>query len=141
MGNEVDDIESRDVLHAEEIHGLRLFFTENGHEHVAARHLFLATRLHVEHGALQHALETERRLHVGLVIIPEQRRLLVDAFNQLAPQLRDVRVAGLENLVDLRNIEQGKQQVFDRHELMTAFAGPLKGLIQTKLELTAEHSL
>ena len=92
-------------------------------------------------GALQHALETERRLHVGFVPVVQQRGLLVDALDQLAAQLRDVGVAGLEYFVDLRDVEQCQQQVLDGHELMTALAGSLKGLVQTKFELTAQHSL
>ena len=95
----------------------------------------------MKHGTLQDALESERRLHVGVVLVGQQRRLLVDEFGELPAQLGNVRVAGLEDLVDARYVEQGEQQVLDRHELMTALSRPLKGLIQTEFELAAEHSL
>ena len=42
MGNVVHDVQSRDVLHAQEVNGLRLFFAEDGHQHVRPGDLFLA---------------------------------------------------------------------------------------------------
>ena len=140
MRDEIHDVEPRNVLQTEEINGLRLLFTEDGDQHVAARDFLLAARLHVEYGALQDPLETERRLHVGFVIVSQQGRLLVDAFHELAPQFDDVGITGLENLVDLRDVEQCQQQVFDGHELMTALTGPLKGLVQTEFKFTTEHA-
>ena len=93
----------------------------------------------MKYGALQHTLETQRRLHLAVVVFGQQRCLLIDALGQLAPQFGDIRVAGLQNLVDPGNIEQREQQVLHRHEFMTAITGSLKSLVQTKFQLTAEH--
>jgi hypothetical protein len=128
----VDDVQARDVLEIEEIHGLRLLLAEDRNEHVAARHLFLAARLHVEHGTLQDSLEAQRGLHVGIVVVRQQGRLLLDEFGQLPPQFGDVRITRLENLVNSRDIQQRKQQVLDRHEFMTLIARSLERLVKTK---------
>ena len=87
----------------------------------------------MEDCALQYALESQRWLHIGVVVLSQQRRLLLDEFSKLPPQFRDVRIARLENLVNPRDIQQRKQQVLDRHEFMTLIARPLERLVKTKL--------
>ncbi len=129
----IHDIEAGDVLQIQEVHGLRLLLAEDRDEYVTARHFLLAARLHVKHGTLQHALEPQRGLHVRIVVMRQQGRLLLDEFGQLAPQFRDIRIAGLENLVNLGNVQERKQQVLDRHELMTLIARLLERLVKTKL--------
>ena len=97
------------------------------------------------HGHLLRAQQPPRRSflvhgdvqHHGTVAVHhgQQRRLLVDELLELAAQLGDVRVAGLEDLIDLGDIEQRQQQVLDRHELVSFFPGLLEGQIQGKLQL------
>ena len=69
MRYEVNDIEPCNILQVHEIHGLRLLFAEYGDEHVTARDFFLTTRLHVENGTLQYALEPQRGLNIRIVIL------------------------------------------------------------------------
>ena len=139
VGDVIDHVKARYVLEIQEVDSLRLFFAEDRHEHVGAGDFFLAARLHVKDSALQHPLEAERRLHFGIGLFRQQRRLLVDKFGELPPEFRDIAFTGLEDLVNLRNIEQRQQQVFDRHELVTAVPRALKRLIQTKFQFTAQH--
>ena len=65
--DEVDDVEPRDVLQSQQVDGLRLLLAEDRDEHVDRRDFLAAARLHVEHGALQDPLETQRRLDLGLL--------------------------------------------------------------------------
>jgi hypothetical protein len=83
----------------------------------------------VENSTLQDALEAQRRLHVVLIVVREQRRLLIDTFGELPPEFRDIGVAGLEDLVHLRDVELGQQQVLNGHELVSMITSPLKGLV------------
>ena len=118
-----------------------MFLTEDRDQDIAACHFVLAARLHVKYGALQHALKSQRGLDIVFVILRQQRRLLVDEFSQFPPQFQDVRVAGLENLMNLRNIQKCKQQMLHGHELVALLASALKRFIQAEFQFTAQHSI
>ena len=139
MGNVIDDVEARNVLHAQKVNGLRLLLTENRDQDIGACHFLFAARLHVIDGALQDALKAERRLDIAFVSKWHQRCSFINKFNELASQLTNVRVTRLENFVYARNIEQGQQQVLDGHEFMTSFPRILECFIQTKFEFTRQH--
>ena len=68
------DVKTRDVLLAEQVSGLRLLLVENRDEHVGWSDFLATARLHVEDGALQDALEPERRLHVDFRALLECKR-------------------------------------------------------------------
>jgi hypothetical protein len=93
----------------------------------------------VEYGTLEYALEAQRWLNLSVFICCQHWCLLVNALNELAAQLRDIRVARLQDFMNLGNIEEREQQMLYRHVLMAAFTRPLKSLVQTKFQLTAEH--
>ncbi len=93
----------------------------------------------MEHGPLQDALESKCRLYVVIIIMRQQWGLLIDEFRELPAQFGNIRIAGLQDLMHFRNIEQREQQVLHRHEFMTVVAGPLKGLIQTKFQFATQH--
>ena len=48
---------------------MRVLFAENRDQHIGRGDFLLAARLHVEHGALQHALESQRRLHFAILVV------------------------------------------------------------------------
>src|SRR5690606_30428404 len=81
----------------------------------------------------------ERRLHVAVVVRCHERCGFLDEFRELAAELRDVRVTGLEDLVDLRDVQEGEQQVLDGHELMPPLPGVLECLVQAEFEFRAQH--
>ena len=113
---------------------MRLLFAEDRHQHVGNRDLLLAARLHVEHRALQHPLETERRLHVAILARRQARRGLIDELLQLGLELGGVGAAGLQDLADLRGVDDGEQQMLHRHEFVARLARAGKGIVQAKLE-------
>ena len=118
-----------------------MLLAEDRDQHVGDRHFLLAARLDVEHGALQHALEAQRRLHLAVVVLLQARRRLVDELLELLAQARGVGTAGAQDLADLRGIDDGEQQVLDRHEFVTRLTGALEGLVQADLEFTAQHGV
>jgi hypothetical protein len=64
-----DQIEPRDPQLFHERHGVRVALGEHRDQHVGARHLFLAARLHVGGGAADGPLHPERGRGVGLVVL------------------------------------------------------------------------
>ena len=116
---------------------MRVLLAEDRDQHVRRRDFLLAARLHVEHGALQHALEAQRRLHFAIVVVLEARGRLVDEVLQLLAQARDVGAAGPQDLAHLGRVDDGEQQVLDRHELVARLARRLEGFVQADFEFAA----
>ena len=54
VGDKIDDVQPGHTLLVKEVDRVGVLLSENGYEHVGARHLFLARRLDVENGALDH---------------------------------------------------------------------------------------
>ena len=62
----VHHVEARDALLVEEVDRVRILLAVDGDQHVGAGDFLLAGRLHVQDGALDDALESERGLGVDL---------------------------------------------------------------------------
>ena len=137
----VHDIEPRHVLPVEEVHRLGLALAEDRDQHVGPGHLLLAGGLHVEHRALEHALESERGLGLALVARGEHRRVLLQIAHERAPQLLDLDSAGAQHLARGGVVEQGEQQVLDGHELVPLLAGIAEGAVEGELQLLAQHDV
>ena len=130
----VDDVEAGHVLLAEQIRGVRLLLAEDRDQHVRYRHFLLAARLDVEHGALQDALEAERRLHLALVVGRQFRRRLLDELLELTAQAHEVGAACAQHFSDLRRVQDREQQMLHGHVLVARLAGALEGFVQTVFE-------
>ncbi len=139
--DEIDHVEPRHVLHAQQIGGVRLLLAEYRHQHVGDRDLFLAARLHVKHGALQNPLESQGRLHVAVLAGRQARRGLVDELLELGLELRGIGAAGLQDLADLGGIHDGEQQMLDGHEFVARLARAGKRIVQAKFEFLTKHWL
>ena len=114
-----------------------MLLAEDRDQHVRGGDFLLAARLHVKHGALQHALEAQRRLHFAVVVVLQPRGRLVDEVLQVLAQPGDVGAAGAQDLAHLRRIHDGEQQVLDRHELMPGLARGLERFVQADFEFAA----
>ncbi len=135
----VDDVEPGDVLLIQEIHRVRVFFAEDRDQYVGAGDFLLARGLHVVDRALQYPLEAQRGLRVAAVVFGQARHRGLNGLLQLAAQALGIGAAGFQHRLRRRIVEQGQQQVFDRHELMAGFPGALVALADGLLEIFAEH--
>ena len=114
---------------------MALLLAEDGDQHIADADLFLAARLHVEHRALQHALEAESRLNFALLAFLEARRRLIDVVPELLLQLREIGTTGPQHLAHLGRIENREQQMLDRQVLVTCFTRLMERIVETVFEL------
>ena len=137
VGDIVDDVEPGDILHGEQVGGVRMLLTEDRHQHVRGGDFFLAARLDMKHGTLQHALEAQRRLHFTVVVVLQPGGRLIDEILQILAKTRDVGAACPENFAHLRRIDDRQQQVLDGHELMSRLAGRLERFVETDFEFAA----
>ncbi|MNI28450.1 hypothetical protein D3C73_822270 [compost metagenome] len=141
VGQIIDHIQPGDVLLVEVIDGVGVLFAEDGDQHVGAGDLLLAGGLHVVHGPLQHALETQGRLGIAAVIFGQAGHGGLDGLLQLLAQAVGIGTTGLQYGLGGRVVEQCQQQVFDRHELMSGLTGALVALADGVFEVFAEHGL
>ena len=118
---------------------MRILFAKNGDQHVGAVHLFLPRGLHVQHGALDDALEPERRLGFDVVLALDRRRVLVDEADDVLTQLFDVAAAGAHGFGGRGVVEQGEQQVLDGDEFVAFLPGLDKGHLQTDFQFLRNH--
>ena len=133
--DEIDHVEARDLGAVQQVHRVALLLAEDGDEHVGDADFLLARGLHVEHGALQDALEAERRLHFAVFVVRQARRGAVEVLVERVLEPGQVRAAGAQDLAHLGGVEDRQQQVLDREELMASFARLGEGVVQTEFEL------
>ena len=141
MGDEIDHIEPRHILHAEQIGRMRLLLAEDRDQNVGYGDFLFAARLHVKHRPLQHPLKSERRLHVPVLAGRQPRCGLVDELFEFGLQLGGIRTARFQDFPDFGGIHDGEQQVLDGHEFMPCFPRTGKRIIQAKFEFLTKHRL
>ena len=91
--------------------------------------------------ALQNPLKTECRLDVGFVVLvaSDARRRILDELLELAAQPAEIGAASLQHFDDLRNVQEGEQQVLHRDEFVPFFTRSLKRVVEAIFELVRKH--
>ena len=133
--HEIDHVEARDLGAVQQMDSVALLLAEDGDEHVGDADFLLARRLHVEHGALQDALEAQGRLHLAVFIIRQARGRSVEVLVERVLEPGQIRAAGAQDLAHLGSVEDRQQQVLDREELMAGLTRLGEGVVQTEFEL------
>ncbi len=123
MGNVVDRIVAGHVLLLQEERGVGFSLGKNCHKHVGARHLLAARRLNVNHGALDHALESGGGFGLSRRFRHQVGKFGVDIVGEVVAQFFDVDAAGLHHGHCVLVLRQGEQEMFERRKLLTALSG------------------
>ena len=134
LGDAVADIAHRiqpvHVLLLQEIDGVAFALGEQRHQHIGAGHFVAAGILHMQHGALHHALEAGGGLGVLAILDHQGDQFLVDIFLHRLAQRVDVDIAGLHHLAGVGIVHQGQKQMFQRGVFVMPVAGELDGVMQ-----------
>ena len=88
---------------------MALALAEQRDEHVGAGHLLLAGGLHMDRGALHHALEPGGGFRVAGAIGGQARQLLVEEFGEIGAQLVEVDAAGAQHGGGVRVLGEAEQ--------------------------------
>ncbi len=134
----VHGVVARHVLLLQEIRGMALALGEDRDQHVGAGHLFAARGLHVDHRALDHALEAGGRLGILVGLHDQIVELAVDILDQIALELFDIDIAGAQHRSRVLIVEQGEQQVLERRVFVMALVGERQRAVQGLLEAARE---
>ena len=105
-------------------------FAEQGDQHVGTGHLVAAGALHVDGGALDHALESGGGLRVPRAFGGQAGQVLVQELAQLGPQLVEVDPTGAQHGRGVGVVGQAEQQVLQRGIFVAALAGDRQGAVQ-----------
>jgi hypothetical protein len=122
------EIELGDAVALEHVHGVRVLFLEELHEHPGPVDVFHLRRNRVDGRALQHPLDPDGLLRLELDPLGHR---LEDLFHELRKILADplaVAATGLDGLARLGVLEQGEQQVLERDVLVAVVGGLFEGL-------------
>ncbi len=136
--NEVHDIEPGHALLVQEVDRVGILLAENRDQHVGPGHFLLARRLHVQDGALDHALEAERGLGIDLVA-RQDGRVLGHEIGKELPQIVDVRGTGAQHFGGRRIVEQGQQQMLHGNKLVAFLPRLHEGHMQADFEFLCNH--
>ena len=107
---------------------------EDGDQHVGAGDLLAAGRLHVDHRALDDALEPGGRLGIVGTVRHQAFQLGFDVRHQIAAKLVEVDVAGPHDRGGVLIVDQRQQQVLERRVFMVPLIGKRQRPVERLLE-------
>ncbi len=136
MADEVHRVEPGHVLQLQEIDRVALALAEQGDQHVGAGHLVAAGALHVDRGALHHALEAGGRLRIARPVGGEAGEVLVEELGQVVPQLVEIDPAGPQHGGGVAVIGEAEQQMFERRVFVPALAGKGQGAMKRLFQVS-----
>ena len=119
----VDRVVAGHVLLLQEIGGMALALREDRDQHVGAGNFLAAGRLHMDHGALDHALEARGRLGVVGAVGDQILEFGLEIIDEAGAQLVEIDAAGTHDGGRVGIIDQRQQQVFQRRILMMTLVG------------------
>ena len=93
----------------------------------------------MQDGALDDALETERRLGIDLVAARHLGRVLLDELAELLAHIHDLRAAGTQHLDGGGVIQHRQQQVLHRDEFMALLSGIHECHVQRDFKFLGDH--
>lgn len=148
----VEHVRARDVVTVEQLDCGALGFAENRNQNVGESDLLLAARADVEYGTLQHALQTERRLHFEhswqftrffepprVRLIETRRRGPIEMPLQILLEIYGVAAARAQDLAHLGTLEHCQQEVLGRQVSVAGFPCPLECTLQAVFNFVGEH--
>ncbi len=124
MGDEIHRVIAGHVLFLQEVGGVRFPLGKDRDQHIGAGHLGAARALHMDRGALDHALERGGRNRLGTVDIGDQvGQILVDEIDKGIAQFAQIDATGLHDAGGVGFIQQRQQQMLQRCEFMSPVIG------------------
>ena len=126
-------------LAAQQVNGLGALGLIDRREHLPGVDFFLPRRLRVKLCVLHDALEHggEHRLDLG--VIGELFERPVHEIVELLLELRNVAAAGVDDLDDVAVVQQGVEQMLERHVLVAPFHRLVEGEFEGLLQLAGNH--
>ena len=141
VGNEIHHVESGDALFLQIVDRVRVFFAEDRHQDIRPVDFLLAGGLDVQDGALDNALESQRRLRIDFFLALDTRRVLTDKFVQIAAELCDIAAASAQGICCRWVVEQSQKQVFHGDELVALLSSFDKSHVQADFQFLRNHSV
>ena len=138
----VDGVVTRHVLLLQEIRGMAFALGEDRDQHIGAGDFLAAGRLHMDDGALDHALEARGRFGIVRPVRDQIFKFGFEIVDEAGAQLVEIDTAGPHHGRCIGIVDQRQQQMFERRVLvMTLICNrqrTMQGLFKTLRE--SRHS-
>ena len=134
----VDGVVARHVLLLQEIGGVALPLREDRDEHVGAGHFLAAGRLHVDHRALDNALEAGGGLRVLVAVGHEIFEIAVDIAAQRLAQGVEIDGARPHHGRRILIVDQAQQQMLKGRIFVAAFVRGGQRTVERLFEIAGE---
>ena len=135
----VDRVVAGHVLLLQEIGGVALALGEDRDQHVGAGHLLAAGRLHMDHGALDHALEAGGGLGILAAVGDQVVQFGFEiARRDCACSFSSVDVARAHHRGRVLVVDQREQQVLERRVFVVTLVGERQRPVERLLEAAGE---
>ncbi|MHC2800886.1 hypothetical protein ACVMII_000632 [Bradyrhizobium diazoefficiens] len=118
MADVVDGVVARHVLLLQEVCGVALALGEDRDQHVGTGHLFATGGLHVDHRALDHALETGGRLGIVGAIRHQVLEFGLKIVDEARAELVEIDATGAHDGGCIGVVDQGEQEMLERRVLV-----------------------
>ena len=118
---------------------MALALGEDRDQHVGAGHLLAAGRLHVDDGALDHALEAGGRLGILGAVGDQVFEFGFEIGRQAAPQLVEIDIAGAHHRGGVLIVDQREQQMLERGVFVMALVGERQRAVERLFEAARER--
>ena len=139
MGDVIDRVITGHVLFLQEEGRMAFPFGEDGDQHIGAGHLVPARRLDVDHGALDHALETGGRLGVVAMLDDQAAQFVVEIGFEVLFQKRDIDIARLHHAGGVAVIGQRQEQMLQGRIFMFALVGVSNRAVEGLFQIARER--
>ena len=122
---------------------MALALGEDRDQHVGAGDLFAAGRLHMDHGALDDALEAGGRLGILGTLGDEIFQFRFQIGGEAAAQLVEIDIAGAHHRGGIGIVDQREQQMLERRIFVVALIGERERTMKRLFQAAREtwHSL
>ena len=117
---------------------MALALGEDRDQHVGAGDLLAAGRLHMDHRALDHALEAGGRLGILGAVGDQVFQFRFEIGDQTAPQLVEIDIAGAHHRRGVLIVDQRQQQMFERRVFVVPLVGERERPVERLLEAARE---
>ena len=118
---------------------MALALGEDRDQHIGAGHLLAARRLHMDDGALDHALEPGRRLGILVAVAHQVLELALEIGGEAAAQLVEIDIARPHHRGGVLIVDQGEQQMLERRVFVVTLIGERQGAMEGLFEIARKR--
>lgn len=130
MTDVLNRVEAGHLLLLQEVGSVTFALGENRNQDVGAGHFLASRRLHMHNRAVDHTLETRRRLSLRYFLGHQSAKVVVEIPRYACAQGIEIDSAGAHDGRGIAIVEQREQQMLERRVLVTTLVCSFQGAVK-----------